>query len=256
MIDCHSHILPAFDDGAADIEMSLKMLSESKRQGVEKIISTSHCYPKKSNDMLSFITKRNESLLLLKKEIQKRNINAPKIYPGCELNMTIDVSECEETRLLCINETDYILIELPLLPWKEWMIDAVYKLTVQGYKPIIAHIDRYFQQDHDLLSMLFEQDVLYQISGEAFLSLEASSFTSKLMSEGRAHIIGSDMHNITNRPQNMQCAYKAITKNYGEECLEYFNTNAQKILNGEEISYAQMRSFKRKSFFGRIFGNG
>lgn len=256
MIDCHSHILPAFDDGAADIEMSLKMLLESKRQGVEKIISTSHCYPKKASDMHSFITKRNESLLYLKEEIRKNNIDAPKIYPGCELNMTVNVSEFEETRLLCINETDYILIELPLMPWKEWMIDAVYTLTAQGYKPIIAHIDRYAYQDKTLLSMLFELDVLYQISCDAFLNAKAARFTSKLMSEGRAHIIGSDMHNITSRPQNIEHAYKAIANNYGKDCLEYFNANAQRILDGEEILYAQMRSFERKSFFGRIFGKG
>lgn len=254
MIDCHSHILPALDDGAADIEMSLNMLSESKRQGVEKIISTSHCYPKKPSDIHSFITRRNESLLLLKKEIQNRKMDLPQIYPACELNMTIDVSECEETRLLCINKTDYILIEMPLLPWKEWMIDAVYKLTVRGYKPIIAHIDRYFHQDASLLSMLFEQDVLYQINCEAFLGVGTSGFVSKLMSGGRAHILGSDMHNTTDRVQNMERARKAIIKNYGKECLEYFNTNAQKILNGEEISDAQKLSFERKSFFGRIFG--
>ena len=256
MIDCHSHILPAFDDGAVDMEMSIKMLEESKRQGVDKIISTSHCYPKKREDMLSFIKDRNESLLKLKEEIKNRGIDTPKIYHGCELNMTTDVSEYEETRNMCINNTDYILIEMPLAPWKEWMIDAVYKLTVQGFKPIIAHMDRYYQQESYILSMLFEQDVLYQISCEAFYKPEFMRFASLLISDGRAHILGTDMHNLTDRPPNMERAKKLIIKNYGIECFEYFQANAQKIINGEEIRYSQMKSFTKKPFFVRLFSKG
>ena len=256
MIDCHSHILPGFDDGAADIEMSLKMLEESKRQGVDKVISTSHCYPKKREDLLSFISDRNENLLRLKEEIKKRNIDVPEIYHGCELNMTTDVSEYAETRSMCINNTDYILIEMPLSPWKEWMIDAIYKLTVRGFKPIIAHIDRYWVQESYLLSMLFEQDVLYQISCESFYKPEFMKFASLLISDGRAHVIGSDMHNLTDRPPNMERARNLIIKNYGKECMDYFDTNAKKILNGEEIRYSQMKSFDKKSFFSRFFGKG
>ena len=35
MIDFHSHVLPHLDDGAKDVDMAVKMLEESKRQGVK-----------------------------------------------------------------------------------------------------------------------------------------------------------------------------------------------------------------------------
>ena len=40
MIDFHSHILPAMDDGSRNIEESLQMLRMLQEQGVERVIAT------------------------------------------------------------------------------------------------------------------------------------------------------------------------------------------------------------------------
>ena len=255
MVDCHSHILPDFDDGAADMSVALKMLELSREQGVDKVISTSHCYPKNADSFLHFVSKRNDRLLRLKSKIDEIGAELPQIYPGCELNMLTDVSEYEETRMLCINNTDYILIEMPSSPWKEWMIEAVYKLTIRGYKPVMAHIDRFLYQDKSMLNALYELDVLYQINTEAFLEASISKNIADLLMHGRAHIIGTDMHNLTDRAPNIIKAAAIIKKYYGEECLEYFERNALKIINGEAIEDIDLKNFKRKSLMNRIFGN-
>lgn len=39
MIDIHAHILPGLDDGAADLEESIRMLRLAEEQGVHKIIA-------------------------------------------------------------------------------------------------------------------------------------------------------------------------------------------------------------------------
>ena len=44
MIDFHSHILPAIDDGSQSVEESLEMLRALKAQGVDTVIATSHFY--------------------------------------------------------------------------------------------------------------------------------------------------------------------------------------------------------------------
>ena len=44
MIDFHSHILPAMDDGSRNIEESLQMLRMLQEQGVERVIATPHFY--------------------------------------------------------------------------------------------------------------------------------------------------------------------------------------------------------------------
>ena len=60
MIDFHSHILPEMDDGAEDLETSLEMLRESRRQGVDIICSTSHFYADEE-DPESFLTRRSDA---------------------------------------------------------------------------------------------------------------------------------------------------------------------------------------------------
>lgn len=42
MIDIHSHILPAIDDGARNMDMTLSMLHMSVESGVTDIIATPH----------------------------------------------------------------------------------------------------------------------------------------------------------------------------------------------------------------------
>ena len=42
LIDIHTHILPAVDDGAEDQNMSLLMLLRAKEQGITHIFATPH----------------------------------------------------------------------------------------------------------------------------------------------------------------------------------------------------------------------
>ena len=44
-LDVHSHILPNVDDGAKDMETSVKLLEMLKEQGVTDVIATPHFYP-------------------------------------------------------------------------------------------------------------------------------------------------------------------------------------------------------------------
>ncbi len=42
IIDIHTHILPAYDDGAMDEDMTRKMLHQAYEGGTREIVSTSH----------------------------------------------------------------------------------------------------------------------------------------------------------------------------------------------------------------------
>ena len=54
VVDIHTHVLPGIDDGSKSSEMSLEMLRESKAQGVDTVIATSHCYLKHEDDVDDF----------------------------------------------------------------------------------------------------------------------------------------------------------------------------------------------------------
>ena len=65
MIDIHSHILPGIDDGAKTPEVSLKMLTDSFKQGVRVCAATPHAVLHNSDSVEEFLKKRQRSAELL-----------------------------------------------------------------------------------------------------------------------------------------------------------------------------------------------
>lgn len=236
MIDFHSHILPHMDDGAKDAAMSVKMLKNAYEQGVRCVVATSHCYPRNEESVNHFIIKRNRSYNLLKNSITQED-NIPKILLGCEINITTDISEFSNLKQLCIENTNYLLVEMPHGPWEEWMVDAVYKLTLMGIRPIIAHIDRYMYHNQELFAALSELDVIYQVNTDLFLAKGVKKITKYLIDSGHIHILGTDMHNLTSRKPNMGDAKKVIMKRYGKTLFDELYKNSSAVLQNEVIPY-------------------
>lgn len=253
MIDFHSHIIPGIDDGSESAEMSIEMLRRSTQHGVTTVLSTSHCYPRYTESIDHFLDRRRRGMDVLSKAMAETDMSLPEIRLGCEVNMYTDIAEFKNIAGLCIENTDYIMVEMPYDPWKEWMIDSVYKLTVMGLKPVMAHIDRFLMQDTAMLNSLYELDVLYQVNADLFTERRMAKFADKLLSEGHAHVLGSDMHNLEKRRPNMGEAYESIVKRYGEECAEYFTVNAEKILNNEPVSELFFKIPEKPSLFSRLW---
>lgn len=248
-VDFHSHILPKFDDGAEDENMAVKMIEMSKGHGVNEIVSTSHCYPRNSEDIERFLIKREKSYNLLVNTAKRENIELPKIYLGSEVHLTCDITKFNNISKLCIADTCYMLVEMPYSKWTESMVDVVYRLSLMGIKPIIAHAERNKEQNSELLSSLYNLDVLIQINAESFADRKYKAFIDKMMKMKMVHLIGSDMHNLTVRKPNMNIAYKRVKKRYGEECWSYIMENSQTVLRGDELSYDYFKSFKKKTVF-------
>ncbi|MBR5306150.1 MAG: capsular polysaccharide biosynthesis protein, partial [Oscillospiraceae bacterium] len=45
VVDFHTHILPAIDDGSSSVEESIALLKEEKEQGIDVVVVTPHFYP-------------------------------------------------------------------------------------------------------------------------------------------------------------------------------------------------------------------
>lgn len=255
MIDFHSHVLPAFDDGAKTIAAAMEMLCLCAEQGVSKIVSTSHCYPRAELSLTHFLDRRRNRLSQLEAAIKESGrTDLPELILGCELNMFTDVSQYEQVNDLCINNTKYLLLEMPYDSWKDWMIESIYQLNLRGIVPVMAHIERFLDKDKSFLESIAELDVLYQVNAEAFLDKRMKKQVDGLFEKNRVHLIGSDMHNTDNRPPNLPKAKDAIIRNYGEKCWQYLQNNAKAVLAGEDIDKASSKYLFKKSFFSTFFG--
>lgn len=250
IVDFHSHFLPSIDDGAKDVEMSLRMLEKSMETGVTEIVSTSHCYAYSSDEIEAFLEERDAAFKTLSDAAAEQGRELPEIHLGSEVHMTCDLSKMRAIHKLCIEGTDYILLEMPSSPWSDAVIECVYKMSLKGITPIIAHMERNLRQKPELLNQLYNLDILVQINAESFGFGPLKKYIDNMMKNKLIHIIGSDMHNMENRKPNIDNAHKYITKRYGGECWEYLMNNARSVLKQNSLPFEALKSFKKKTLFG------
>ena len=235
MIDFHSHFLPKIDDGAKNLDESLEMLRISKKSGVDTIVSTPHCYAFGGDaDIQHFLEKRKLAYSQVLSKVKDTDGIYPEIVLGCEVHLVHKLSTFSELPHLCIQNTDYILLEMPASDWKDKDFEEIYQITKLGLKPIIAHIDRYFDMQSKFPE-LFSLNLLFQANAESFISRDTRRKLYSLFEKDALHILGSDMHNTTSRPPNLAEGYAVIENKFGTEYAGYLGFASQKVLKNERV---------------------
>ncbi len=220
MIDIHSHCLPGIDDGSKSIEMSLEMLSESHNQGIDAVVATPHFYIK--NDTVdSFLRNRNNAYSKLMASIEGKNV--PDIYLGAEVFYFNGISKIENLEKLCINESKYLLLEMPFAKWNSRVFQEVEDIIYnRKLTPVIAHLERFvsFQKGTNNIERLLGMRVIPQMNGEHLLGFFSKGKALKWLENGTVRLLGSDMHNTESRPQNLGQACEIVRKKLGNNVIE------------------------------------
>ena len=122
-VDFHTHILPCMDDGSASTAMSLEMLEREAAQGIETVVLTPHFYPHRERPE-SFLKRREESVALLRDAMDGRK-GFPNIIVGAEVHYFEGISDCDYLQQLKIEDTDTVMIEMPLTNWSKRMLSEL-----------------------------------------------------------------------------------------------------------------------------------
>ena len=234
MIDFHSHILPGIDDGSRSVAMSLGMIEELGRQGVDTICATSHFYVTQRTPE-HFLERRQEAYALLETVLPD---NAPRILLGAEVLYFPGISRLESLGDLCLEGTDVLLLEMPFSEWQEYWVREVCDLALSGeFTILMAHIERYYaRQPRRVWDQLLELDVLMQANADYFLQQDSifrfrnRNTALKLMKEGRIHLLGTDTHNLTSRPPRMAEAREVIREGLGQRALDQIDELGEEII--------------------------
>lgn len=197
-IDMHSHLLPALDDGVQSYEESIRLISELVDLGYEKLITTPHIM----GDM--FRNSKDNILIELEKlrlELDRRDI---EITIEVAAEYYIDewfIELIEKDDLLTFND-NYVLIETNFLSYHEQLFkEAIFKLKINGYKPIYAHPERYtyFWDDFDKYQEIKDFEIYFQInlvSLSGFYSPKVKSMAEKLIDSNMVEFVGTDTHSM------------------------------------------------------------
>ena len=149
MVDLHTHILPHLDDGAFDLETSVRMADLAARSGVFHMAATSH-----GNYYDYTLEEYRENFERLQAELRDKEIPV-KLYSGMEIFMDEKAADLLDLgELLTLNGTRYVLVEFDF----EENVEKVYKyvadLQTRRYNIVLAHPERYLfvQRDPEFAS--------------------------------------------------------------------------------------------------------
>ena len=231
MVDFHSHFLPEMDDGADSVETSLAMLRESFQQGVDVICATPHFYADEE-DPKTFLKRRSVAYSRLREAMGDGN-GFPRILLGAEILYFPGISVAEEIRDLCLEGTFFLLVEPPMVPWSEAMLDEIEACVPSLHCiPVIAHIDRYMRllKDPSLLNRVAKRKMLIQANASFFLHQQSQAFALDNLRNGRIHFLGTDCHDLFDRPPNLGAAFDVIRKFDAETDFEFMNARVTKAI--------------------------
>ena len=237
-VDMHSHILPGVDDGSKNMEMTCKMLEMAYAQGVRTMFATPHFGSGKEKYDKDFLMEQYE---LVKEKAKNTGEEGIALFLGNELYYGHGTLESLETgKALTMNGSKYVLVEFDVEIRYNDLYSALQKLVLAGYRPILAHIERYMclYKQYDKLYSLKKMGITLQVNTASVIPRLSSHaiFCRRVIEEGYIDILGSDTHSTEWRPPCMQDAIKVLKKKTPEKTLKrILESNPQKIYQNEFI---------------------
>lgn len=248
MIDVHSHIIYDIDDGSKSLEESISMIEKMYNAGYTEIIATPHYI---ENSLYAANNKiKKEKLDIIEKKIIEKNIDV-KLYLGNEIFIQDKIlKKIIKGEIYTLNNSSYMLIELPLEERLNCDLDILYELTLRGAKVVLAHPERYmiFQKDNSLIDKFLDLGVLFQGNIDALsgkYGKSAKKLFIKLLKNRSYFVLGSDIHTSkSNFYKRVEKLKKEVIKLTDEDYLLDLTVNNPELIiknmtnmEKKEISY-------------------
>lgn len=195
-VDMHNHLLPGIDDGLSTMEQTVAFVQEMKQLGYQKLICTPHILPGVHNNTYDGILRKLDEVktTLLKQQIDMPIAAAAEYMVGLEFANTIKTNQ----PLLTFGN-NYILIEMSFAAVSQNIVEVIFDLLMKGYKPILAHPERYSYYHHnfDIYEEFIGRGCLLQVnllSLTGFYGKPVLKIAERLIKNKMVSFLGTDMH--------------------------------------------------------------
>ena len=216
-VDIHSHLLPDLDDGVSSHEESLEILIKFEEAGYEKVITTPHV-------MGDFYKNSSQSIRSSLGELRDFVENKTNIKIDVAAEYYLDEGFMEilagKDEVLTLGDK-YVLFETSFMAEPVYLREAIFKMQSLGFKPILAHPERYIYlwEKPDLMTDLFDRGVYFQININSIIgyySRPVQKQAQKMIKDGMFHFLGSDCHNLT----HLEVTFKAMKSRIFSKAME------------------------------------
>lgn len=226
MIDLHTHILPNIDDGASDVETALQMTEALYLQNSMKTICTPHFDPSRTS-LEDFVQNRGLAL-------SKMGESRIQLIPASETMLHEYLFHYPDLSELCIQNTGYLLLELPLLRKYDQKIFKSISELIDYYNviPIIAHIERYQAIKLKQIRRLLQMGCILQLNTDTILKKQTRKKAFRYIKKQYVTVLGSDCHDMKKRPPNIGKALDLIEDELGAIYRAKLEYHGDCIVNG------------------------
>ena len=236
VVDMHCHVLPGVDDGPATMEDSIAILREARRQGINRMIVTPHYHPGR---YIVPASKVMDTLAEVRAAMAREGIGV-ELIPGQECYYYSGlVRELEKGNVLTMAGSDYVLVEYDPGVLYSAIMHSLRELTYSGYRPIIAHYERYqcLNGRIDRLEELRSNGAMLQLNFDRLLGKETLFRRNpwrRQVREGYVDFLGSDTHGMKFRPLHVRQAMKWIDEELDPEIANtMLITNIEMLIDSE-----------------------
>ena len=243
MIDTHCHILPDFDDGAADLTESLGMARSAAASGVTGIVVTPHFQGEPNS--LGKLGKLVDRYQALRAALDRAGIRLD-LYLGAEILCTPQTPKmARQKQLPTLGDTNYLLCEFYFNETPVYMDKLLSAISACGYRIVVAHPERYeaVQRDLRVAERWFRQGYVLQLNKGSVLGSFGSRVrqtTEELLENGFAHLFASDAHSTLYRTTDMAPLRAWVSSHcpadYGRVLLE---ENPSRLIRGQDMVPAE-----------------
>jgi tyrosine-protein phosphatase YwqE len=195
--DIHSHFIPGIDDGSQSLAQSMELLEAMHALGYRKVITTPHSmadgYRNPTEVILGGLEKLRAEVARVGLDIRVEA--AAEYYLDHELERKVAAGD------VLTFGNKLLLFELPFISEPNMLLQVIFQMQTQGYRPVLAHPERYafWYTDFSKYERMKERGVLFQLNLVALSGAygpQARQIAERLIDAGAYELLGSDCHNM------------------------------------------------------------
>ena len=199
-VDQHSHILYGLDDGVKTQEDSLSILRFLEEQGVSEVWFTPH--------VMEDVPNTTEGIRARFEQLKSVYRGGLRFHLAAEYMIDILFEERLAARDLLTHGNDTVLVETSSVapPINLW--EVLETMRKAGYRPLIAHPERYRYMDKADYKRLHDMGCVLQMNLPSIVGFYGESARERaldLLDKGWYAMVGSDCH----RYRAIQAQYAA-----------------------------------------------
>jgi tyrosine-protein phosphatase YwqE len=198
-VDFHCHLLPEVDDGAANMTESVAAITTLQAAGFRGAVVTPHIYHGVYNNSKEGLVKKfHEFQEILTTVVKNFSVHLAAEYFTDEY--FLDLIQRDEILSLTVGQERWVLIEFPYHYDSPYSTICMSTLSARGYRPVIAHVERYnyvAQGRTVWLSRFARAGAILQCNLGSLAGQHgqrAKRFSEWLLAESQVGLWGSDLH--------------------------------------------------------------